>query len=208
MVSIRIDAREPDPPAVQQAARLLLDGGLVAGPTDTFYGLLADPTHAGAVARLFRVKMRAAGQAVPLVAADLAQVERLAGRLDVRARRLAERFWPGALTLLVPAWPDLVPAVHGETGAVGIRVPAHPVARALAAAVGRPLVATSANLSGEPPPSRPGDISLAVREGIAALIDAGPCPGGLPSTIVDVRGDRPVLVRSGVVPWERVLESL
>jgi L-threonylcarbamoyladenylate synthase len=208
MITIFVDPGEPAGAAIQQAACALRAGSLVAAPTDTLYGLLADPHDAAAVARLFALKHRPAGQAVPLVAADLAQVERHAGPLRGAARRLAARFWPGPLTLLLPAWAALAPAVHGETDAVGLRVPDHAVTRALAAAVGRPLIATSANLSGEPPPARPAEISSAVREGLAVLVDAGPCAGGLPSTIVDVRGERPQLVRSGVVPWALVVDVL
>jgi L-threonylcarbamoyladenylate synthase len=144
---------------------------------------------------------------LPLIAADLDQIERRAGPLGRLASRLAAAFWPGPLTLLVRAWPDLVPAVHGGGGAVGVRVPDHRVARDLARAAGCPLIATSANLSGEPAVSEASAVAAAISRGVAVVLDAGPTRGGLPSTIVDVRGEVPVLLRAGAVAWDRVLES-
>ena len=206
MIHFRVDPVAPDPDAVRAAADAVVAGEVIALPTDTLYGLAVNPHDADAVDRLFRLKGRPPGQPVPLIATDLAEVERWAGRLDGAAGRLAAAFWPGPLTLLVRAWPQVVADVHGGTGAVGVRVPAHYVARAVTRAAGLPLVATSANLSGEPPPSRADAIHASIASGAAVLLDAGPTPGGLPSTIVDVRGSAPVLVRAGAIAWERVLE--
>jgi L-threonylcarbamoyladenylate synthase len=206
MKRLLVDPTAPAPEAIRLAADAVLRGALVLMPTDTLYGLAADPHDAGAVERVFALKGRPVSQPMPLVAADLEQIEQRSGALGGLAARLASAFWPGPLTLLVHAWPELVPAVHRASGIVGVRVPDHAVARELARAAGFPLIATSANVSGQPPASDPRAIDAAILAGVEVFLDAGVTPGGLPSTIVDVRGDEPVLVRAGVVPWSRVLE--
>jgi L-threonylcarbamoyladenylate synthase len=190
------------------AAAWLRRGGIVAFPTDTVYGLAVDPRSAAAVDAVFALKGRPADGALPLVAASLEQVERHLGRLDAAGAVLAARFWPGPLALLIAA-PDVVAAqVHAGTGAVAVRVPAHGVATALAAAFGYPVTATSANRSGEPPAIAARDLVGLAADRRVHVIDAGEAPGGPPSTIVDTRAARPRLVREGAVPWNRVLESL
>lgn len=198
------DAAFPEAGALGEATAVIRAGGIVALPTDTLYGLAADPFSRDAVARLFAVKGRTLEHAVPLIAADGAQVVAWIGPLAGVARRLAERFWPGPLTLLMPAPAALVPAVVGGSGNVGVRVPAHEVARALCRACGRPLTATSANLSGEPPSADPSVIARTLGDRIDLLLDAGPTPGGSPSTIVDASGPQLRLVRPGAIPWNEV----
>jgi L-threonylcarbamoyladenylate synthase len=187
---------------------LLRAGAIVAFPTDTLYGLAVDPRNTTAVAELFSAKGRAAAEAVPLIACDVEQVERQAGRLSPLARRLADRFWPGPLSLVIPADDALAPAVHAYSGRVAVRVPAHPVAVRLARMAGFPLTATSANRSGEPAATTPDEVAKMLADRIAAVLDAGPTRGGAPSTIVDVTGTVPRLVREGATPWWRVLKFL
>jgi L-threonylcarbamoyladenylate synthase len=201
-----ISADRLEPGALAEAADVLARGGLVAYPTDTLYGLAADPRSAAAVARVYGVKGRPAGEALPLIASSLEQVQRDAGRLSALAMRLAARFWPGPLTLIIEASPTLVPAVHAGTGAVAVRVPDHRVARDLADAAGFPVTSTSANRSGEPAPALADEVVRTIGGEIDLVLDGGPAPGGLPSTIVDARFDRPRLVRAGAVPFDRVLE--
>jgi L-threonylcarbamoyladenylate synthase len=208
MQTIAVDPAHPDDAAIARAAGLLRAGVVVAYPTDTLYGLAADPSSVGAIEQLYRMKGRQVDQAIPLIAADLEQVERCAGPLPAMLRRLGERFWPGPLTLVVPVWPGLAPGLHGGTGTVAVRVPAHEVARALARAFGGPITSTSANRTGEPASNSPDEVRIALGQDLEAMIDAGPSPGGSPSTIVDLRGERPRLVRAGAVPFERVLECL
>ena len=208
MVTLRIDAVQPDPALVARAAVILRAGGIVAYPTDTFYGLAADPASVAAILQLYRIKGRHVDQAMPLVASGVEQVEACAGALAPLARRLVERLWPGPLTIVIPAWAGLGEAVHAGTGTVAVRVPAHPTARALAAACGWPITSTSANRSADPAPTTPADVRLTLGASLDAIIDGGALPGGLPSTIVDVTGLEPRLVRAGAVPWERVLECL
>ena len=199
----------PDAPhrdAVQEAATRIRGGGVVALPTDTLYGLAVDPFRRDAVARVFEVKGRPADRALPLMAFDVAQVTASIGPLHAIAVRLADKFWPGPLTLLVAAPRGLGADVTGGTGRIGVRVPAHAVARAVCRAVGSPITATSANVSGEPPTSDPDDVERTLGARIDLLLDGGPTRGGLPSTIVDVTTAEPRLVRAGAIPWDEIQE--
>jgi L-threonylcarbamoyladenylate synthase len=205
MRRVFVDPDSPQRDAIQEAAKWILNGGIVAVPTDTLYGLAANPFSADAVARIFAVKGRDAERALPLVAADAAQVEAHLGRLSPMAARLVARFWPGPLTLLVAAPARLAREVTGGTGKVGIRVPANGVARAICTMAGRPITATSANISGKPATASPDDVERALGDRIDLLIDTGPTRGGAPSTIVDVTGPEPVLIRAGAIPWQDIL---
>lgn len=189
-------------------ATVLREGGVVAIPTDTLYGLAADPFHTAAVRRIFAVKRRPSDLPVPLIAADARQVGEMLGPLAPRARRLADRFWPGPLTLLIPALPRLAAEVTAGLPTVGVRVPAHAAACALAAACGFPLTATSANISGAPPTADPETIATELGDVLDGLLDAGLTPGGPPSTIVDTTTDVPALVRAGAVSWEEIQACL
>lgn len=197
-----VDAR-----AIEEAARVVGAGEVVAYPTDTLYGLAVDPTGDDAVARLFAIKGRDEGRAIPLIAADLDDVERRVGRLTPLARRLAAAHWPGPLTLVVESRSGLAAPVVARDGTVAVRVPDHAVARALARAAGGVITSTSANRSGEPPAQTAADVAAALGEAVALILDGGACRGGPPSTLVDVTGTEPTLVRAGAVPWARVLES-
>ena len=208
MLEFRIEAGRPDRHALLRAAAILRSGGIVAYPTDTLYGLAANPASAAAMAQLYRIKGRPVDLAIPLIASGIAQIEAAGGALGPATRRLAEAFWPGPLTLVIPAWPGLDPSVHAGRGTVAIRVPDHPVACMLAEACGWPITATSANKSGEPSTMAPEAVRLALAADLDGLIDGGPSPGGPPSTIVDAAGGSPRLLRAGAVPWDRVLECL
>ena len=197
----------PVPEALRLAADSLRSGAVVAYPTDTLYGLGADPRNARAVDRVFAIKGRPDDKPLPLIAADPASAS-AAGRMTPLAMRLAARFWPGPLTLVVLADPSIVEGVHRGTGRVGIRVPDHAVARELAREAGGVLTATSANRSGAPATSDPDVVAGLAADGLDVLLDAGFAPGGPPSTIIGVTGEAPVLLRAGAVPWDRVLEFL
>jgi L-threonylcarbamoyladenylate synthase len=208
MLEFRVEAGQPDRHALLRVAAILRDGGVVAYPTDTLYGLAANPASAAAMAQLYRIKGRPVDLAIPLIASGLGQIEAAGGVLDPSSRRLAAAFWPGPLTLVVPAWAQLDARVHAGRGTVAVRVPDHPVARLLAHACGWPITATSANRSGDPAAKDPEGVRVALGGLIDGLIDAGPSPGGTPSTIVDASGTVPVLIRAGAVAWDRVLECL
>jgi L-threonylcarbamoyladenylate synthase len=191
----------------------IMRGEVIAYPTETFYGLGADPRNPEAIERIYAIKGRRAGEALPLIAQEFDVLVELGVPIPHIARKLAEAFWPGSLTLVLPIasgrFPDVLTA-GGST--VAVRVPDHPVARALAAIAGGLITSTSANRSGHPPASTADDVHAALGDDIAVLVDGGTTPGGgpggAPSTIVDVTSETPRLIRAGVVAWERVLESL
>src|SRR5947209_2632022 len=194
--------------AVAAAARALRDGGLVAFPTETVYGLGADATNAAAIARLYQAKGRPAFN--PLIAhvGDLAAARQI-GRFDAEALRLAEAFWPGPLTLVLPKTNDCAVADLATAGldSVAIRVPAHPLARAILSAFGGPVVAPSANLSGHVSPTTAAHVQSDLAGRIDLIVDGGAVAVGVESTIVGCF-DEPMLLRPGGVPRgeiERVL---
>jgi L-threonylcarbamoyladenylate synthase len=204
MRRVFVDPDAPQRDAIQEAATWILDGGLVSIPTDTLYGLAADPFSRDAVARVFAVKGRAAGQALPLIAADAGQVAAHLGALPAAGQRLADKFWPGPLTLIITAPSTLAADVTGGTGTVGVRVPANLIARSICAEAGRPITATSANLSGEPATADPEVVERTLGDRLDLLIDAGTTRGGAPSTMVDVTGAEPRLVRAGAIAWDEI----
>jgi L-threonylcarbamoyladenylate synthase len=205
---LRVDPGQCAKEDLAPAADWLRAGGVVAMPTDTFYGLAVDVRNSSAVRQLFALKGRDARAALPLIAADLSQVVACGGRLDARESVLAAAFWPGPLSIVrdAPAW--IVPEVHGGHRTVAIRIPAHLVARRLCEAWGGVLSATSANMSGAPSVDRVAALGAIMQDPRVLVIDAGVTPGGLPSTLVDVRAARPVLLREGAIPWNRVLDFL
>ena len=204
MRRVVVDPEAPQRDAIEEAAKWILLGEVVALPTDTLYGLGVDPFSGAAVARLFAAKGRPDDRAIPLIAADRAQIERDIGPLTPLAARIADKFWPGPLTMLLPAPRAMAPAVSAGTGKVGVRVPDDRCARAICAAAGRPLTATSANVSGEPATADPSEVERTLGDRIMFLFDAGPTRGGAPSTIVDVTAVQPSLVRAGAIAWEEI----
>jgi L-threonylcarbamoyladenylate synthase len=188
------------------AAAALRAGGMVAYPTETFYALGALLGCAPALARLAQAKLRPAGKPIPLIAADLEMLGAAVARFEPLALRLAERFWPGPLTLVLPASMGL-PAEVAAGGTVGVRVPGSPLARQLCRLAGGPITSTSANLSGTPPVTRPADLAAEILANVDAVLDGGETPGGLPSTVVAVEAEVPRLLRAGAVPWAAVLAA-
>ncbi|HSF15637.1 MAG TPA: L-threonylcarbamoyladenylate synthase [Vicinamibacteria bacterium] len=196
---IRVDPRAPAEPVLAQAVEVLSRSGVVAYPTETFYGLGAAALDEDACQRVFEIKGRPRDSPLPWIVADLGQIESVA-RLDRLSRLLVSRFWPGPLTLVVP--------LSRGQGTVAVRVSSLPIARALAKGLGAPITATSANRAGEPAPVTADEVAQRLRE-IDLLLDGGPCAGGLPSTIVDVTaGGRPILVRAGAVAYDDILRFL
>ncbi len=190
----------PSAPAVERAAQTLAAGGLVAFPTETVYGLGADATNAAAVARLYDAKGRPSFN--PLIAhvAETAAARPLA-RFNQAAERLALAFWPGPLTLVLPKLANCPVAELATAGldTIAVRVPSHPIARAILIALGRPVVAPSANRSGHVSPTTAQHVLADLRGRIELIVDGGPTPMGLESTIVACL-DRPVLLRPGALP--------
>ena len=194
-----------DPPpsrAVEQAVKALAAGQVVALPTDTVYGLAADPFTTGGADRLFLVKRRPREMELPVLVADEEQALSLATAVPPSARRLMERFWPGALTVVLPRSPELVADLGADDATVGLRCPAHPVPLALCRTHG-PIATTSANHHGEPTATTAAEVVEVFGEAVAVVLDGGTCTGAA-STVVDCTGVEPKLLREGRIPWDEV----
>jgi len=205
-ITLQVDPLDPDPAVIREAAEMVRGGLVVAYPTDTLYGLAVDPRNAAAVRRLYELKGRPEASPLTLVAAEMAHA-RAAGDLTADAERLAARWWPGPLTIVVRARAILAPGMLAGGVTAGIRIPDHPVAVALARDTGFCVTATSANRSGATAAATAAAVAAALPD-VDAILDGGPSRGGAPSTIVDASARALALVREGAVPWERVLKSL
>jgi L-threonylcarbamoyladenylate synthase len=201
---IKIDPAEISAEAIYDAACILRSGGIVLYPTETFYALGAMPGIKEAVERVFEIKGRDLGKPLPLIASDLRAVLIVVSEWPESAKALARVFWPGPLSMVVPAVAPLPDVLHSKTGKIAIRISSHPIASLLARASGGLIVSTSANRAGESPPKNPSGISAELILSVEALVDAGNLPGGLPSAIVDVSVQPAVLIRAGKIAWQDV----
>lgn len=195
---VPIDPVAPDAGTLAGAARVLRDGGVVAFPTETFYGLGAAALNAIAARRIFALKGRPPSSPLLVLVDSVAMAERVAEIPD-RARALIERHWPGALTLVFRARPNVPREVAASTGTVGVRRSAHPVAHALVTALGEPITAPSANPTGGEPPTTAGAVLAHFAGAIELILDGGATAGGLPSTVLDVTVEPFRLIRAGAV---------
>ncbi len=199
-----------DPGAVDTATKLLAGGSVVALPTDTVYGLAVLPSLPEAVERLFLLKERPATVPIPVLVGSRQQVEEVAGLLDTAARHLADRFWPGPLTLVVPRRRGFVADLGGPPAArqtVGVRWPDHPLVQELCARLG-PLAVTSANRHGQPPATTAGLVASAVGDSsdLGAILDGGTCDG-TPSTVVECRGPASRGLREGGIRFDEIFDG-
>jgi L-threonylcarbamoyladenylate synthase len=188
--------------AIHRAVAVLEAGGLVAFPTDTVYGVAALPWDLDAVARLYVAKQRPRHLPIPLLLSDADQLSRVATPVPACAP-LAERFWPGGLTLVLPKT-ETVPPVVSPGPTVAVRVPDLAPARDLIREAGGVLAVTSANISGQPSPVTAGEVEEQLGGRIDLIVDGGPCPGGVPSSLLDCTASPPKLLRRGAVPEERL----
>lgn len=182
-----------------QALAMLVAGEAIVYPTETFYGLGVDALSPVALEHLFAIKKREPDKPVALIAANAAMAFALAREVSERARRLAKAFWPGPLTLVLPAREDIPAALIGPDGGVGVRVSSHPIALALAAGFGRPISATSANLAGQPPAADLETARRKLNDKVKVFVDGGRLSGGAPSTLVAVNQDGIRIIRSGAI---------
>ncbi len=190
------------PEDLDRAAAILADGGLVAFPTETVYGLGADALDAEAVSRIFVAKGRPADNPLIVHLADADELERVVAEVTPLARELAARFWPGPLTLVLDARDDVPAETTGGLGTVAIRVPDHPVALGLIRRAGVPVAAPSANRSGRPSPTTAAHVLHDLGDVVDAVVDGGACQHGVESTVVDARGAVPVVLREGSITRE------
>ncbi|MBL8215754.1 MAG: threonylcarbamoyl-AMP synthase [Bryobacterales bacterium] len=204
---IEIDAENPSTGAIEKAAQLLGKGDLVAVPTDGLYAILADPLNLHAVGRVFDAKGREASRSLPLIVSDLLMAEELAKETTMRFTLLARHFWPGPLTIIVPASAKVPLKVTGNTGRLAMRQSKAPVLQKLLELMDQPLIATSANISGQPT-CRSGIEAFAVMDGrIDLVLDGGLCSGP-GNTTVDVTEPYWRVIREGAIPEKEIAECL
>lgn len=187
---VKVDPEAPEPLVIKEAAGVLRRGGLVAFPTETVYGLGANLNDPQAIQELYQVKARPFEKQVTLHIADLSTLESQGVKVTPLAKKLMERFWPGPLTLVLP---------REDGSTVGFRMPRHPVALALLREAQVPVVAPSANLSGNPPPRGPKEVLRDLRDKIDLLLDAGPTSVGMESTVLDLKCEPPKILRRGAI---------
>ena len=205
---LEIDPRRPEPHLIARSASILRDGGVIAFPTETFYGLAADAANERAVEKIFRIKGRDFGNPIALIAGSESHLPGLVEEIPDTARILMRAFWPGPLTLVFKASSRVLPRLTAGTGRIGIRISSHPIAASLTEALGGPITATSANRSGAAENVSAHEVLHLLGEDPDAVIDVGPAPGGRGSTFLDVTADPPVVLREGAVPKERIFEAL
>ncbi|MGP8079976.1 MAG: L-threonylcarbamoyladenylate synthase [Dehalococcoidales bacterium] len=193
---------------IKQAVTILKNGGVVAYPTDTVYGLGACMTDINAVDRIFQVKGRPKGMALPVLLADFKQIAEIVTAVTPAAKRLADEFFPGALTIILPKSEYVPDIITGGGRTVAFRIPNHPVPLALVKGLGKPIVGTSANLSGQPSALTAAEVSKQIGDKIDMVIDGGKCPGGIESTVIDLSGEKPVIRRQGAISIEKLRKIL
>ena len=203
---LKIDRGNPDLSLLQQAARLIREGEVIAFPTETFYGLGTDALNTRAVEKVFEIKQRSRTSPILVLVNSFSQASDLVEIVPPQAWSLITRFWPGPLTLVFKA-SDKVPRIlTAGTGKIGIRIRSDPLARRLLETVAVPLTATSANRSGDKSPTTAQSVAQTLGGEVALILDAGPTPGGLPSTVVDVTTDPITFLRKGQIPEEMLLK--
>jgi L-threonylcarbamoyladenylate synthase len=201
---LKTDTQDSLQKAIHEASKVILSGGVVAVPTESFYGLAVHALNEKAIERLFAVKGRREDNPLLILLASRETIDSYVTKVSDRAIKLMERFWPGGLTLVFFADPILPPSLSAGTDKIGIRLSSHPVPRELAKAVGAPVTGTSANRSGRPSCSTAEEVVEAVGDDIDLILDGGRTPGGKGSTVLDVTLDPPVVLREGIVSREEL----
>jgi L-threonylcarbamoyladenylate synthase len=204
MKTLLVSANSPD--AIQQALEVLNKGGLVAFPTDTVYGVGAMVMDGTAVKSIYAAKDRPVEKAIPVLIGDAGDMDKVGMNIPETAYRLASRFWPGPLTVVIPKKPTLPESVSA-TATVGVRVPDHEVARTLLRAAG-PMAVTSANISGQTSPSTAEEVFAQLGGRIDLIIDGGKTPGGVPSTVIDCSENDLKILRAGPISLEEIRTKL
>ena len=189
---------------IEQAIEILKKGGIVAFPTDTVYGLGANSCDEEAVLRVYEAKARPRHLPLPLLLADISQITAVARDMPEIAWRLAQRFLPGALTLVLYKSPSVSSLITGESEKVAVRVPDHPIPIALIQGLGAPIIGTSANLTGSPSAITAQEVHYQMGDRVDLIIDGGRCRGGIASTVLDLSGESPTILREGTISREEI----
>ena len=201
----KINSENPSVDIIQEAAGIIREGGVIAFPTRCLYGLGADAFNPEAVDRIFKIKQRSAKKPILILIDEPNRLTGLVTHISEAAKAIAERFWPGRVTLVFDAAAKVPETLTAGTGKIGIRLAGHPVAAALARAMQGPITGTSANVSDCPGCHQIDDLQPAVAEQLDLIIDVGPLKGGRGSTVVDVTGEIPLVLREGVVSKREIM---
>jgi L-threonylcarbamoyladenylate synthase len=205
---IKIDPDRPEPDRIDEAVAILKSGGVIAFPTETFYGLGADARNEAAIDKIFGIKGRDFSNPILVVIGDVTHLDTFAEDIPTEARKLMNRFWPGPLTIIFNAARVVSPKLTAGSGKIGIRLSSHPVARELSKRLGGPLTATSANLSGAPECSSAAEVISQLEGKLDGVVDGGHTPGGKGSTIVDMSSCPPKVLREGMIPFSLIQDML
>ncbi|MFK5951512.1 MAG: L-threonylcarbamoyladenylate synthase [Desulfobacterium sp.] len=193
---------------IEKAATLIKEGGMVVFPAKCLYGLAVDAFNPEAVSRIFKVKQRPPSNPILVLIFDVSWLGQLVARIPRTAQAIMEHFWPGDVTLVFEAGPDLPGVLTAATGKIGVRLPQHSVARALVKAAGIPVTGTSANISGENGCRRVDELDFRVLQGVDMVLDAGTLKGGKGSTVVDVTQFPPKVLRHGEIGESEILQCV
>jgi len=205
---IRVHPDHPDQDAVNQAAAYIKNRGMVIFPTQSLYGLAADALDPAAVDTIFSIKKREKSNPLLVLIHSKKVLEGMVAHIPDQAKILMHTFWPGSLTLVFEAKPGICDLLTAGTGKIGVRIPSHPVARALVKAAGRPITGTSANLSGSPGCSSISDMPGQLIQAADMVLDAGTLKGGTGSTILDITREPPRMLRHGTIPSDTISQTL
>jgi L-threonylcarbamoyladenylate synthase len=189
---------------IEKAEDVLCSGGIAAYPTDTVYGLGADVFNDGAVIKVFNAKKRPLGMPLPILIAETSQLSELVEDIPAAAKILIDKYWPGGLTIVFNRAPAFNSLAIADSDKIAIRLPRHPITLRLIRELGRPIVGTSANLHNSPAALTAAEVKQQIGDAVDFIIDGGPCPGGIESTIVDVTVDPPLILREGAIATEEI----
>jgi len=204
----QVNEREPEPDFIREAGEMIAAGGIVAFPTKNLYGLGADAFNPDAVAKIFSIKQRPPQMPLLILIKHRSELDRVVLKIPPVAEFIMDRFWPGGITLIFEAKAELPPNLTAKSGKIGVRLPAHPVAAALAEAAANPITGTSANISGEPGCSRVAELAGTVGNSVDLILDAGPLPPGIGSSVIDVTAEPFRFLREGSVSAEHLHAAL
>jgi len=203
----KIDSTQSLQEGVSIGAKTIMEGGVVALPTESFYSLSVDATSAEAVDKIFAIKKRGPGLPILILISSLGELAKYVSAVPPAAKEMAKRFWPGGLTMIFESAPILPSSLTGSTGKIGIRISSHPVAHAISQILAAPITGTSANVSGMPPCTSADQVLEYLGSRLDLVLDGGPTQGKNPSTVLDVTVDPPLIVREGLVSAEEIMRT-
>ncbi|MFC1866601.1 L-threonylcarbamoyladenylate synthase [Thermodesulfobacteriota bacterium] len=202
---VKVDAGDNLKAGLKKAKKVLISGGIVAFPTESFYGLAVNAMNEEAIQRLFVIKKRRSDRPLLILIPSPEVLNQYVNHIPEIGYKLIKQFWPGGLTLLFEAGPNIPPLLTAHTGKIGIRMSSHPIATALSQSIGLPITGTSANISGEQASMKAEDVSGSLGNGVDLILDGGDTAGGKGSTILDVTVNPPKILREGMIRHEKLL---